>query len=274
MNASASATVLCIFQLPAISGVRLMLEHLHSGQRLALDQLQRRAAAGREVGRRGRPGRTARSAAAESPPPTTVVPGASRDGLGDRARAGRERLELERAHRPVPEHGAGAGDLCGVALRRPRADVEAHPAVGHVDAVELARLGVGARTRRPSDEVDAAGAACRRRSASARRAGSTPSSSHSESPTSWPWAREEREAHRAADQDRVGALEERVDDADLVGHLRAADDRDERALPGRRGSACSVSTSRCSRRPARGSAAAARRPRSRRARGARRRTRR
>ena len=40
---------------------------------------------------------------------------------------------------------------------------------------------------------------------------------------------EERVAHRAADEDRVGDLEERVDDADLVGHLRAADDRDERA---------------------------------------------
>ena len=30
-----------------------------------------------------------------------------RDRLGDRARAGRERRELERAHRAVPEHRAG-----------------------------------------------------------------------------------------------------------------------------------------------------------------------
>ena len=55
-----------------------------------------------------------------------------------------------------------------------------------------------------------------------------PSSSHSEAPTVWPSAREEREAHRAADQDAVGDLEEAVDDADLVGHLGAADDGDER----------------------------------------------
>ncbi len=40
---------------------------------------------------------------------------------------------------------------------------------------------------------------------------------------------EEREAHRAADQHAVGELEEAVDHADLVGHLRAAEHRDERA---------------------------------------------
>ena len=41
--------------------------------------------------------------------------------------------------------------------------------------------------------------------------------------------REEREAHRAADQHHVGDLQEAVDHRDLVGHLRAAHDRDERA---------------------------------------------
>ena len=49
------------------------------------------------------------SAAAESPPPTTVVARRRRDGLGDGAGAGGERLQLERAHRAVPEHGAGLG---------------------------------------------------------------------------------------------------------------------------------------------------------------------
>src|SRR3954451_10995871 len=48
----ASAVVLCIFQLPAMycrrdpSGV---IESLHSGQLLPLEQLERRAAAGRQV---------------------------------------------------------------------------------------------------------------------------------------------------------------------------------------------------------------------------------
>jgi hypothetical protein len=40
----------------------------------------------------------------------------------------------------------------------------------------------------------------------------------------------ERKAHGAADEDGLGAVEERVEDADLVGHLRAADHGDERAL--------------------------------------------
>ena len=47
-------------------------------------------------------------AAPESPPPMTVYPGDAGDGLGDAARAGGERVELERAHRAVPEDRAGA----------------------------------------------------------------------------------------------------------------------------------------------------------------------
>ncbi len=39
---------------------------------------------------------------------------------------------------------------------------------------------------------------------------------------------QEREAHRAADHHHVGQLQEAVDHADLVGHLRSADDRHER----------------------------------------------
>ena len=42
-------------------------------------------------------------AAAESPPPTTVWPGAAATASRDRAGAGGERLQLEGAHRPVPE---------------------------------------------------------------------------------------------------------------------------------------------------------------------------
>ncbi len=57
------------------------------------------------------------SAAAESPPPTTVVPFAFGHGLRYPARARRERLELERAHRAVPEHRAG---LARSPTRRPR----------------------------------------------------------------------------------------------------------------------------------------------------------
>ena len=41
---------------------------------------------------------------------------------------------------------------------------------------------------------------------------------------------EEREAHRAADQERVGGVEEAIDQRDLVGDLRAAEHHHERAL--------------------------------------------
>ena len=41
---------------------------------------------------------------------------------------------------------------------------------------------------------------------------------------------QEGEAHRTADQDRVGDLQETIDHADLVGHLRPADDRHEGAV--------------------------------------------
>ena len=43
-----------------------------------------------------------------------------------------------------------------------------------------------------------------------------------------PLRAQEREAHRAADDDRLGDLQEALDHADLVLDLRAADDRDER----------------------------------------------
>ncbi len=65
--------------------------------------------------------------------------------------------------------------------------------------------------------------------ASACLAWATSAASHSDSPTAWPWAREEGEAHRAADHHRVGDPQEAVDHGDLVGHLGAADDRHQRA---------------------------------------------
>ena len=65
---------------------------------------------------------------------------------------------------------------------------------------------------------------------SARRASSTPSSSTSESPVGIALRAEEAEAHRAADQQRVGGVEEPVDQRDLVGHLGAAEHHDQRPL--------------------------------------------
>ena len=44
-----------------------------------------------------------------------------------------------------------------------------------------------------------------------------------------PAGRDQRERHRAADQQRVDAIDERVDHGELVGDLRPAEDRDVRA---------------------------------------------
>ena len=146
--------------------------------------------------------------------------------LGDRARAGRERLELEGAHRAVPEDGAGAGDLLAVGLGGARTDVEAHPAVGHVDAVELAALGVGVEGP-AEDEVD--GQAQLLAAAREQLAGRVEVLVGTQRVADRvALDGQEREGHRAADEDRVGALQEGLEHPDLVGHLGAADDRHQR----------------------------------------------
>src|SRR3954451_4855751 len=153
MYSSASAIVLYIFQLPAISGVRAAsaTENLHSGEGLPLDQLWRRAAARGEmvdlVGETELGERSRAVAAAHDRRPRRCG-----DRLGDRPGARRERLQLERAHRPIPEYRPGPGDLLGIEPGAARPDVEAHPALRHVDAVERLRLGVG-RELAAQDEV-------------------------------------------------------------------------------------------------------------------------
>src|SRR5690349_1137401 len=112
MNSAVSATVLCIFQLAAMYGVRsaigsLLLEQgLDARQFLPLEQLQRGATAGREpvdpVLESERAQRRDRVAAADHSRPRCRG-----DRLGDAARPRRERLHLEGAHRAIPEHGAG-----------------------------------------------------------------------------------------------------------------------------------------------------------------------
>ena len=61
---------------------------------------------------------------------------------------------------------------------------------------------------------------------------------------------EERERHRAADEQRVAAFEQRVDHAELVAHLHAAEHRRRTAARARRAAGSSTSTSRASSRPA------------------------
>src|SRR5690606_41653570 len=132
-----------IFQLPAMSGVRLCamspfrrlscrsaLEHGDPGELLALQELQARAATGRDVAElrlveaetAHRGGRVATAHDRE----------AVRVGhrLGDGPRTTRERLELEDAHRAVPHDRARRADRLGESLARGGADVEADPVRG------------------------------------------------------------------------------------------------------------------------------------------------
>src|ERR1700689_2122815 len=180
MYCSASLSVLYIFQLPAISGVRAAItrapasrpprawsvwhasappsarhpcavERLHAGQRFALDQLQGGAAAGREVIHRVlQPElRERRRGVAATDDGQTGGPG---DGLRHGERAGGEGLELEGTHGAVPEDGAGLRDHFGVARGGGGSDVKAHPAVGHFHPVELPGRGLS-RELLPADQV-------------------------------------------------------------------------------------------------------------------------
>ena len=71
-----------------------------------------------------------RTAAAESPPPTTENDGRGGDRLGDRRVPSANGAELEHAHRAVPEHGAPtSATISANVAARLRADVQAQPAV-------------------------------------------------------------------------------------------------------------------------------------------------
>ena len=202
-----------------------------SGQLAALEQLQRGAAAGREpvdavrqpeLGERRR-----RVAAAHHGRARRVG-----HRLGHGAGAGGERLELEGAHRAVPEHGAGA-PRSRARRRRPCAGRRRGPSSRRAPRCRRARA---ARRRRRS------GRRARGRCGSSRRqslpsaagqrprASSTPSSSTSESPVGLPCGPEEAEAHRAADQQRVRHVEEALDQRDLVVDLRAAEHDHQRPV--------------------------------------------
>src|SRR3954452_14675438 len=140
---SVSSIVLCIFQLAVRIAVRSgILQRLHPWKVVALHQLERGAAAGRDpvnlVGETEPLQRRDRIATADD-----GVTGRRRDRLGDGAGAGVEGRDLEGPHRPVPEERSRAGDPLAEVRRGVGPDVQAHPALGHVDPVQLPRLGAG-----------------------------------------------------------------------------------------------------------------------------------
>src|SRR3954452_169329 len=109
-----------IFQLPAIRGRRAgavttsspsVGENVQARQFAALEVLERGSAAGADVPVGGlvEPELPDGGRGVATPDHRQAVDGA--DGLGHAARAGLEGGQLEDAHRPVPEHGAGVAQL-------------------------------------------------------------------------------------------------------------------------------------------------------------------
>ena len=203
-NSAASATVLFIFQLAAMYGVRgralmasVPLSRVSLSSRASTPGSFFPSSSSKDAPPpvesqstlSSRP--NLRSAATESPPPITVVPGAAATASAT-VRVPAANGSISKAPiGPFQSTVPAAGDRLGVALGRARADVEAHPAVRHLDPVALAALGLG---------VEAPGRAPGRPAGSARNrspwpapapraASSTPSSSTSESPVAMPWAR-------------------------------------------------------------------------------------
>src|SRR5829696_9300539 len=230
-NRSVSSVVLCIFQLAARIAVRSGIEQgLQARQVPPLHQLERGAAAGREpidgIGKLEALQGGHRIAAADH-----GVPGGRRDRLGDGSGSTPERLELEGPHRPIPEDGPGPGDSLAEIGDRVAPDVESHPALGHVDAVQQTALRV--RVELPA-EAEVLGQ-LQDRVAPVGLLEHLPGRLNAllldERVAGVAALRlEEAEAHRPADQDLLGEAEEAVDHAELVGHLRPAEHDHQRPL--------------------------------------------
>ena len=138
-------------------------------------------------------------------------------------------LDLEDAHRAVPEDGACAGDLG--AVRRDRRGPMSTPFWPSGMSTPTSRAGAPPPTSAGDQMVDgqpergraAAAGACEHVAGDVERSSST-----SESPTAWPLRLQERVGHGAADQERVDLVDQVLDHLDLVGDLGAAEDGDER----------------------------------------------
>src|SRR5215210_3896132 len=234
---SASLTVLFIFQCAAIIGRRAMRSPLlpvllfrqdcYAGQLLAFDVLERGTAAGRDVahpaleaelvdgGYRVSSAHDARRAALG-------------DGPGHALRAFREVVDLEDAHRTVPEDGARARDVPLEERHGLRPYIQAH--LARRDAVDRDRLGLGALLHSfGNDDID-------------RQDQPVAGFFHEtlrllqvvvldERVTDLvAEGLEEREAHRATDEQRIRGFQQALYNGELVRDLRPPENGDERAL--------------------------------------------
>ncbi len=174
----------------------------------------------------------ARTAASESPPPTTVKAGEAATARATPRVPASNGAVLEDPHRAVPQDRLRAGEDRPETLHRARADVE---------TLQRPRDGAGGHRDRRIGRGDIGGGhdVDRQLDRDPLRAGALAGGEHRAEPIGLderaadlaPVGGQERERHRAADQEGVDAIEQRVDHPELVRHLRAAQDRDVR--PGR-----------------------------------------
>ncbi len=171
----------------------------------ALEQLERRAAAGGELADPVGRGRTGRARPTESPPPTTVVASVAAIASATACVPAANGASSNAPIGPFQKHRAGPGDRRRRSARRPlRPDVEAHPAVRHRRSRRSSGGSVSALNARPGDQVDGSssrglGLPTQRR----RRRSDGPRSSHERvADLRGPGPSKNGEAHRAADQDR------------------------------------------------------------------------
>src|SRR3954471_23270160 len=199
-----------------------IVKHLHARQALALEQLERRAATGRQVvDPIGHPELLQRSAGVAAAYDGRT--GRVRDGFCHSARSCRERLHLERAHWTVPEDRPGSFNLSRIGLDGLRSDIEAHPAVRDIHAVEVAYLRIRGEAVTGDDverQQDPAVRGLRLLERFAREL--DPLLLDERISRLTPLRAKEAERHRAADQQRIRHVEKAVYEGDLVGNLRSA----------------------------------------------------
>src|SRR3954452_19230686 len=221
-RAMASRWFRFIFQLPAMSGMRaigLLLQRGQPRELLALEVLQAGAATGGDVAE-------PRLVDAQPPDRCGGVTAADdgqrirqrRDRLGDAEGAGGKRLELEHAHRAVPEHRLRAVEPLAEQRDRLRSDVETLATRGDRVGRHDVGLRVGADVvgddhvgrqhdlagaEKATARVDLVGLEQRVADVVALR-------------------REEGEAHAAADEQRGDPRQQALDDLQLVRDLRSA----------------------------------------------------
>ena len=220
-----------------------VLQRGDAGQLSSLEELERGAAAGRDVGHPvGEPSlldRRRRVAAADD-----------RGGARRSATSARDRRACRRRTAAISKTPIGPFQttVCASAQRVPRTPRRVcgpmsrirHPG-GHVVDARPSRLGASAANSLGDDDVDRQRRARRRapRARAARRASvELVRPRPATLPISSPLRLQEGVRHAAADEQRVDLRQQVLDHADLVGHLGAAEDRDERprrvrAAPGR-----------------------------------------